>query len=305
MRKVIITGANGFIGSNVVKELLKHNITVIALDRDGCNNNIPDGVRFIPLDLDHISDLEDLILDRDIDTFYHFAWAGSAGKDRADVNLQLMNAAWTIECVKLAKNIGCKRFVGAGSIMEQETISATFTQESQPGTGYIYGGGKLIAHCMSKSIAADLGIEHVWAIITNAYGEGEKSPRFVNTTIRKIINGEPLMFTAATQNYDFVHVLDVAKAFYLIGEKGIPFKEYVIGSSNARPLKEFILELKESLAPDRELVFGDIPFTGVDLPRSKFDCTTTEKDTGFKATISFGEGVKRTMDWIIKEDKKV
>jgi nucleoside-diphosphate-sugar epimerase len=305
MQKVIITGANGFIGSNVVNELIKNNITVIALDREGCNNNIPEGVRFVSLDLENISEIENLILDRDIDTFYHFAWAGSAGKERADASLQLKNAEWTVECVKLAKKIGCKRFVAAGSIMEQETISATYTQENRPGTGYIYGGGKLIAHCMSKSVAADLGIEHVWAIITNAYGEGEKSPRFVNTTIRKVINNEPLLFTAATQNYDFVHVADVAKAFYLIGENGLPFKEYVIGSSNAKPLKEFIFELKESLAPDKELIFGDIPFTGIDLPLNKFDCSTTEKDTGFKATITFGEGAKRTMEWITKEDKIV
>ena len=56
--------------------------------------------------------------------------------------------------------------------------------------------------------------------------------------------------------------------------------------------------MKEALAPDREFIFGDVPFTGVNMPISDFDCSLTERDTGFKAEISFPVGVKRTMDWI-------
>ena len=149
---------------------------------------------------------------------------------------------------------------------------------------------------------AQIGIDLRWAKITNAYGAGELSPRFVNTTIRKIINDEPLQFTSGTQNYDFVYIDDVARAFYLIGENGKPFCHYLIGSSDAKPLREFVLEMKAALAPDKEFVFGDVPFTGVNMPLSDFDCSITEKDTGFRATIPFGEGVKKTMDWI-KEQK--
>ena len=135
-------------------------------------------------------------------------------------------------------------------------------------------------------------------MITNTYGVGEVSPRFVNTTLRKIINSEPLRFTAATQNYDFVYVTDVAKAFYLIAKKGKPFCEYIIGSSSARPLKEFILEMQEELAPDNIPIFGDIPFTGTNMPLSVFDTSNTEEDCGFKAQISFAEGTRRTMEWL-------
>jgi nucleoside-diphosphate-sugar epimerase len=148
------------------------------------------------------------------------------------------------------------------------------------------------------SVAAKLGIELVWPEITNAYGVGELSPRMVNTTIRKCIKGEAPQFTAGTQNYDFVYIDDVARAFYLIGKNGKPFHEYLIGSSTARPLKEFLLEMRQSIAPDLDFIFGDIPFTGTNLPLSVFDCSQTEKDTGFKAEISFAEGTKRTRDWL-------
>jgi len=164
--------------------------------------------------------------------------------------------------------------------------------------GYIYGMGKHIAHCMCKSVAANIGIDLLWPMITNAYGVGEFSPRFVNTTLRKIINGEPLQFTAATQNYDFVYVSDVAKAFYQVAEKGKPFCEYMIGSGNARPLKEFILEMVAACGPEAKPLFGDVPFTGTNMPLSTFSIDAIKNDCGFKIDVPFGEGTKMTMDWL-------
>ena len=308
MKKVIVTGANGFVGGALTRELVNQGIEVIALDMEGHNNNLPDSelVTFYPFSLDNASEFKERFADRDCDTFYHFAWAGSAGAARADTALQLQNAQWTVDCMRLAKDLGCNRFVNAGSIMELETMKAVFTAENKPGLGYIYGSGKLVAHAMCKSVAANIGIDLVWAMITNAYGVGERSPRMVNTTIQKCIRGEAPQFTAGTQNYDFVYIDDVARAFYLIGKNGKPFCEYLIGSSNAKPLKEFLLEMKEAIAPELDFVFGDIPFTGVNQPLEDFDCSKTEADTGFKAEISFGEGCRRTRDWwltIVEEEK--
>lgn len=299
MNYVIVSGANGFIGSAVIKYLIKQNIHVVALYKDAYDN-IPVSASVTPIkfSLNNIAALETAIPKAEYDIFYHFAWAGTSGEARTDTQLQLQNAQWTVDSVNLAYKLRCKRFVGAGSIMEHETVAAAYAQGNRPGLGYIYGGGKLIAHIMSKSIAVKLGIEFVWTEITNAYGIGEISPRLVNSTIRKCINGEAPQFTAGTQQYDFVYIDDVARAFYLIGKNGKSFHEYVIGSSNAKSLKSFLLEMKEAIAPDLTFTFGDVPFTGIDLPLSAFDCTHTENDTTFKAEISFAEGTKRTREWL-------
>lgn len=303
MKKVLVTGANGFVGSALVRELLKNGVKVIALDRDGCNNNIPEKADFVPHELSESLKLSQIILDRDIDVFYHFAWAGSAGPGRADVSLQLNNVQWTVDCLRAAKELGCKRFVCAGSIMEHEAISAVYKQDNKPGLGYIYGSGKLAAHTICASVASDIGIDLVWAKITNAYGVGELSPRFVNTTIRKIIHNEPLEFTSGMQNYDFVYIDDVARAFYLLGEKGKASRHYLIGSSDAKPLRKFILEMKQSLAPEREFKFGDVPFTGVSLAIEDYDCSLLKEDTGFEVKVPFSEGVRRTMEWLMEVEK--
>lgn len=300
MENVIITGADGFVGSYTVQYFLKQGIKVLALDIGEKARRLEPDANLTYMQCD-VSDTKALLhsIPSDVyDTFIHFAWAGSAGPDRVDYHLQMQNALNTVACLKAAKELGCTRFVCAGSIMEYEVEAAVHAQGSKPGMGYIYGMGKHIAHCMCKSVAADIGIELIWPMITNAYGVGELSPRFVNTTLRKIINNNPLQFTAATQNYDFVYVTDVAKAFYLIAKNGKPYCEYMIGSSNARPLREFIIEMQQTLAPDATPLFGDVPFTGINMPLSVFDTKATENDCGFKAEISFAEGTRLTMDWL-------
>jgi nucleoside-diphosphate-sugar epimerase len=307
MKKAIVTGANGFIGSHLVNKLINNNVEVISIvhNRDSNLTLLPNNEnnKLIFCDLSEIENLTSLITDRDFDVFYHFAWQGSTGQTRADEKLQTQNALWTVDSVRIAKELGCKKFIGAGSIMEKEAMAAVYTDGNEPGLGYIYGTGKLMAHCMSKSVAANIGIDHIWAIITNAYGPGELSARFLNTTIRKIINDEPLKFTAATQNYDFIYITDAANAFYNIGHHGKPFYSYTIGSSNAKPLKDYLIELQKEIAPEVSLHFGDVPFTGINMSLDDFCTENLEKDTGFKPIVSFKEGVRYTMDWLIEMEK--
>lgn len=300
MKNVIITGADGFVGSYTTEYFLKNGLNVLALDVGEKALRLKEciGLTYMQCDISNTGVMLDKIPRGVYDTFVHFAWAGSAGPSRVDYNLQMQNALNTVECMKTARELGCTRFVCAGSIMEYEVEAAIHSQGSKPGMGYIYGMGKHIAHCLCKSVAVEIGIELIWPMITNAYGIGEMSPRFVNTTLRKIINGEPLQFTAATQNYDFVYVTDVAKAFYQIAKNGKPYCEYMIGSGHARPLKEFILEMQHECAPNAEPLFGDIPYTGTNMPLSTFDTSDTERDCGFKAEISFAEGTRMTMNWL-------
>lgn len=300
MQNVIISGADGFVGSYTVQEFLDRGKHVLALDiapspaRLKAHRNL----QYVQCDIADTAALRELAGHGPFDTFVHFAWAGSAGPARADYDLQMQNVRNTVDCLRASKELGCSRFVGAGSIMEYEVESSVHAQGARPGMNNIYSLAKFLAHGMCKVAAAETGIELVWPVITNAYGVGELSPRFVNTTLRKIIAGEQLEFTSGTQNYDFVYVSDVARAFFLAAEKGRPFCEYVIGSGNARPLREFILEMLSSCAPGTDPHFGDVPYSGAVLPLSVYDSSPLLDDCGFRAGISFAEGTKMTMNWL-------
>lgn len=302
MKKAIVTGANGFIGQYLVDELVKNNVFVYAVMRKESNfrwykEEWTKNVKIIHLNLDEYKYLLDYIND-DIDVFYHLAWHGSAGTDRQNVSLQLKNIEWSSNALSIAKKLGCKHFIGAGSIMEIETYRAVYTQLNKPGLAYIYGSAKQACHSMLKAQASSMDIKFNWAMITNAFGENEISPRFINTTLRKMLNKESLQFTSATQNYDFVYVSDVAKAFVKIWESGIPFKHYIIGSNHAKPLKEFIIDMKNQIDPNQELNFGQIPFTGINLNINDFNASELMKDTGFNCDVSFQEGIQKTYNWL-------
>lgn len=302
--RAIVTGANGFVGSNLIKKLVENNIEVLALDISFNPSRLEDNdkIKKVELSIADINNLKDFVEVEYYDLFYHFAWIGSAGPLRMDEKIQVQNAMWTVDCLRIAKDIGCKKFICAGSIMEYEVHEVTYAQGSKPGPAYIYGVGKVLAHELCKPIANAIGIDLIWTYITNAYGVGEKSPRFINTTLRKIIHNEPLEFTAGTQNYDFIYIDDVANAFYLIGLKGKANKGYMIGSGNARPLKEFIIEMCDANAGNNKPLFGNIPFTGVNVSIDTFSIDELINDCGFKPIVSFAEGTKKTIEWLKEVD---
>ena len=210
MEKVIITGADGFVGSYTVQHFLNNGKIVLALDMGPEARRLKEhkNLTYMQCDITDTKAMLEKIPQGVYDTFIHFSWAGSAGPARVDYNLQMQNALNTVECLKAAKELGCTRFVCAGSIMEYEVEAAIHSQGSHPGMAYIYGMGKHIAHCMCKSVAANIGIDLLWPMITNAYGVGEFSPRFVKTTLRNIINGEPLQ---AIEECPIQNAIDNAK----------------------------------------------------------------------------------------------
>ena len=301
MKKVIVTGANGFIGTSLCRELSNQGISVIAVVRNEEENisNIENlkGLRVVYSDLSEFKNLNEKISDRDIDVLYHLAWVGSAGPLRGSADVQFNNIKYTCDTVKACSKMNCKRFVFASSIMEYE-IEAVMATDATPGINTLYSSAKVSADYMARTIAGSLGVDYIRAVISNIYGPGELSPRLVNTSIRKLLNGEHCAFSAGEQTYDFIYIDDAAKTFVAIGEKGVANRTYYIGSQNPRPLKEFLCELRDQVDPNIEIGLGEIPFNGVSLTYTEFDVHAVKNDTGFVPSVSFTEGIKNTIEWI-------
>jgi len=303
LKKAIVTGANGFVGSAVVEELSRRNIQTIAVVRNE-NSNI-EKIRKLPYvticycNLSNIETLSSKIPDRDIEAFYHFAWEGSAGKLRADCDVQLDNVKASIDALKVCHELGCSRFVFASSIMEYE-VAKLMNTELSPSINTLYCTAKITADYMCKAIASQLDVEYISGIISNIYGVGEISPRLINTSVRKLLLGERPIFSSGIQQYDFIYITDAAKAFLAIGEKGKKNKSYYIGSSRPHSLKEYLIEMRDVVSPGAEIGLGELTFNGVSLTYTEFDIHALENDTGFKPEVSFADGINRTAIWIKK-----
>lgn len=304
MKKAIVTGATGFVGKWVVRELLNNGVEVIVIAREGSKKlSIFEGlsVKVVECNLNHLEKLPELILDRDIDIVYHFAWQGISDADTKDSAIQIQNLQSTLDVLNTMTVMGIKAFVGAGSLHEAESQLEMTENKVISNLGYMYKAAKIAAHYMAKAKAGDAKINFFWPVISNAYGEGEESGRLINMIIRQVLVGESPDLSSGEQYYDFVHISDVAKAFYLIGEQGKNGSNYIIGSGYARPLKEFLSEVGRIANPNVQLGFGKIKASVVNLPHETFNMTNLIEDTGFKPKVSFEEGITRTVEWIKKE----
>lgn len=301
IKKAIVTGANGFVGTAVCKELVAQGANVIAIIRNEEENitAIKDllGIQIVYADLTEFHNLDQFISDRDIDVLYHFAWVGSAGLLRGDDDVQMNNVKYTCDTVKASAAMGCNRFVFASSIMEYE-IEATMATDATPGINTLYCSAKVAADYMARTIAGSLGVDYIRAVISNIYGPGELSPRLVNTSLRKMLNGEHCAFSAGDQMYDFIYITDAAKTFVAIGEKGKPNRTYYIGSQEPKPLREFLLTMRDCVDPSIQIGLGELPFNGVSLTYKEFDVNAVKNDTSFVPEVDFAAGIKNTITWL-------
>lgn len=304
MSNVIVTGANGFVGRNLIKNLIDKDFEVTALDIQ-FSEELKKEKKVTCVEC-NLFEIKNLNLERNnYDYFIHLAWTATSGAGRGDYSAQLRNVKMTCDCVKIASSLNCKKFIYASSINEVETYEYLNMNDVRPGLGYIYGTGKLAAHLMGETVAYQEQIGFIPVLITNIYGAGEKSARLINSSIRKLMNNEHCSFTEGNQLYDFIYIDDAIGSIISIIEKGKAFNLYYIGSGNPKPLKDYLIEMKDIVNPSNELGLGEIPFNGAMVDYSQFELNKVFKDTGYQNKIEFSEGIKMTMDYILKENENV
>ena len=237
MKRVVVTGASGFIGHAVVQQLYSQGCQVLAISRTLPNHPYPPEVLVIQMDLSDIDKLPKRLNDQ-WDIWIHLAWRGTYGQDRKDGLIQVKNLLDFQRCIYAASAICCTRFVGIGSIMEIEHNMDPRSGEKYCLRGdYVYALAKNMSHGILYSEARKRGMDAVWCILTNVYGVGDRSSRLINYTVNTILDGKEPKFSSATQMYDFVYITDAASAVITCALAGRSFEEYLIGSGQAAPLR--------------------------------------------------------------------
>lgn len=305
MKRAVVCGGAGFVGSGVVKELIRQGVETWVIDREGFTewNHRLDGlpVHIVECNLDQVDKVPGMIRE-EIDVWYQLAWDGLFNEPLLDYNRQIVNIKYVMDAIVTAKKLGCKKFVGSGSISQYELT----VPEGRGAVGdkhKIYKTAKLACEYMGEAVAQQQGIDFIWPIFTNIFGVGETSNRLINSMIRNLQAGRHQPLSEGNQIYDFIYITDAAHALYLIGEKGISGHHYVLAGGDAKPLKEFLTVIRDVVDPQAQLGFGEMQFNGIYLPAEMYSIEELTRDTGFVPEVSFPEAIRLTSDWIRENTK--
>lgn len=301
MKKVILTGGTGMLGIALIQLFIQKNIEVLVIVRPNSKRRdalpVSEYVKVIECDLKDLLQLKGQITGT-YDAFFHFAWDGTYGEARNDMQLQNRNVKAVLDAVELAKSVGCTTFLGAGSQAEYgrvDGIKLAPTTPTNPETGY--GIGKLCAGQMSRILCKQLGMKHIWVRILSTYGPHDGLHTMVMSGIVKMLNRERPQYTKGEQMWDYLYCDDAARAFYLAAEKGTDGSVYCIGSGQVRPLSEYITIIRDTIDKNIEIGLGEIPYYDKQVMYLCADIENLRQDTGFEPEISFEEGIRRTVDW--------
>ena len=298
--RAVVTGVTGAIGMALIKVLLENEIEVIAVARSGSDRNsrlskFPT-LKIIESDLSNLNSISNEKTGM-VDWFFHLAWEGTIGPNRDNADLQISNIQHTIDAVRLAKRIGCSRFVGAGSQAECGRSSEKITGNSitNPETGY--GIAKLCAGQLSRLECEKIGIEHIWTRILSVYGPYDGENTMIISSVKRMIKGMDTSYSKGEQLWDYLYCEDAARAIFLCATRGINSKIYPIASGNAIPLKEYIVKMHEEVGGKGRIGIGDIPYSSAQVMYLCGDIRELTADTDFRPETDFLTGINKTIEW--------
>jgi UDP-glucose 4-epimerase len=294
MRKIVITGATGMIGSGLAECALERDLDVLCIVRKGTSrlDNLPksDRIKIVYAD---ISEYAGLDISGGYDALYHLAWDKTYGASRDDTDTQVANIQYTLDAVRLAKRLGCKKFIGAGSQAEYGVVAEPLRPDTPVNPQSGYGIAKYAAGKLSRLLCAQLGLQFNWVRILSVYGPLDGAQTLIMYAINELRAGRSPEFTKCEQIWDYLYSGDAARALLAVGAEGIDGKTYPLGSGDGRRLSEYLEALRDVVNPAGVLQFGKKEYYPHQPMYLCADISELTDDTGWKPEVSFKEGVGR------------
>lgn len=288
MKKILLTGATGMIGSAIVREALKQNCEITCIVRKDSPRavNIPQDRRVRVVECD-ISDYKTLELEGFYDVFMHLAWDKTSVGGRDDVDCQLRNVEYALDAVRLAKRAGCSVFIGAGSQAEYGVQNVPLTPDLpvKPESGY--GIAKYAAGKFSAMLCKQFGMRFNWLRILSVYGPNDGENTLISYVVREFKAGRSPELTKCAQTWDYLHCDDAARAFLAVADRGVDGKFYPLGSGRGSPLSEYVMELQKRIAPAVPVKFGVKEYYPHQPMFLMADISELMVDTGWKPQVEF------------------
>ena len=302
MKRVLLTGATGFIGLNSIAPLVKRGYEVHAVSSKSAEEItsvagvLSSNVQWHKTDLlrsDQVSSLIDEVRPTHL---LHLSWYVRPGLFwTAAENLHWVKAS--LDLVEQFVSYGGERVVAAGTCAEYDWNYGYCSENVTPlASATLYGVSKHALHLMLEAFAARSGLSAAWGRIFFLYGPREPQDRLVASVIGSLLRGESARCSHGNQVRDFLHVQDVASAFVALLDSPV-VGAVNIASGKPVSLKEIICKIAEQLNSSALVEWGSIPTTATDPPLLVADVRRLKDEVSWRASYDLDEGIEQTILW--------
>lgn len=311
-KRIVMTGATGFIGRNTARRLLEQGAEVFALVRKESKQKelLPDHEN-LHLVWGSLSDMETCAETIEkADFFLHFAWGGVNREEIDSPKVQAENIAGSLACVRAAHKLGCQVFMDAGSRVEYGIYPDGIMEESrtcQPVNEY--GKAKLEFYHQAKTLCEAWNMTYYHLRFFSVYGAGDHPWSIISTLVRDLPEGKTVSLSACRHRWNFMDIADASRAVaelcrYSDAHAGT-CRIVNIASKDTRTLREFVEEIYELCGKKGSLEFG----TFVQAKEGALSvCPTVNvlyelTDKTWQEQVSFADGIKTMLlsPWRLEE----
>ncbi|MGW8227260.1 MAG: NAD-dependent epimerase/dehydratase family protein [Gammaproteobacteria bacterium] len=296
MKRILVTGASGFIGNACINALIDtghYEIHAVS------SRTIPASNSKV---FWHLTDLHDPPATRELvrkvkpTHLLHLAWYAIPGKCWSSPE----NYKWVESSFNLLQSFslsGGERCVTAGSCAEYSWENGTCQEERTPlRPATIYGQCKNSLHSLQQSYCREVGLSCAWGRVFYLYGPHEPQQRLVSSIIVSLINGEPAMCSHGKQVRDYLFVKDVASAFIALLESDY---EGAVNIASGHPvaLREIIMKLADRLDGHDLIRLGALPAATNEPDILVCDTSRLNNQVGWQPEYSLDRGLDLTIEW--------
>lgn len=285
--KILLTGATGFLGSHMLKRLIKVGEDVVILIRENSNTERIKDLRGFSVFVmnQHFSNIDDLYKSYKINIIIHLAT--EYGRNFPYSSVLRSNVLFPIKLIELADNNNLKLFINTDS------FSSKF-QDSSYLKEYI-SSKKIFKEYLKSRLdlqVFNLQLEHV-------FGEFDSKGKFVTFLLESMLsNQKSIKLTEGNQKRDFIYVSDVIDAYMIVlKSKNIleNYKEFEVGRGVSLTVKEFVSKIHSIIGSNTDLLFGSLETRIDEIQDSKAN-NLDLYSLGWKPKFTVDMAIKRILN---------
>jgi nucleoside-diphosphate-sugar epimerase len=310
MAVYLVTGGAGFIGSNIVEELLKQKATVRVVDNLATGNQanlepFKSKIDFREVDICNLQELKKAVAD--VDFILHQAAIPSVPRSVIDpITSHNADLTGTLHVLWVAKEAGVKRVVYAGSSSAYGDSPELPKEEEMPSKPISpYGLMKYVGEEYCRLFTQLYGLETVSLRYFNVFGPRQDPSSQYSGVLSRFITAmlagqRPVIFGDGEQSRDFTYVSNVVQGNLLACHaRGVAGKMYNLACGCRISLNEVVRLLNRILQTDFQPIH-EAPRVG-DIKHSLAGISRAAADLKYSPTVQFEKGLRMTVEWYRKQ----